>query len=68
LQDFLFLLSFSIQNLSYKNIYPCYNYLVLKKVIVVSLRYHIAKELVESSDFYLDLRRIKKEIQRATKT
>jgi len=35
-----------------------------KKVIVVSLKYHVARELVESSDFYLDLRKIKKEIQR----
>ena len=35
-----------------------------KKAIVVSLKYHVAKELVESSDFYLDLRKIKKEIQR----
>ena len=39
-----------------------------KKIIVVSLRYHVARELVASSDFYLDLRRIKKEIQRVKKT
>ena len=38
-----------------------------KKVIVVSLKYHVAKELIQSSDFYLDLRKIKKEIQRAKK-
>ena len=38
-----------------------------KKVIVVSLKYHVAKELIESSDFYLDLRKIKKEIQRFKK-
>lgn len=38
-----------------------------KKVIVVSLKYHVAKELIESSDFYLDLRKIKKEIQRGSK-
>lgn len=36
-----------------------------KKVIIASLRYHVAKELIESSDFYLDLRKIRKEIQRA---
>src|SRR3989344_2343299 len=35
-----------------------------KKVIIASLRYHVAKELIESSDFYLDLRKIRKEIQR----
>lgn len=35
-----------------------------KRVIVVSLRYHVAKELIEASDYYLDLRKIKKEIQR----
>ena len=39
-----------------------------KTVIVVSLKYHIAKELVESSDFYLDLGKIKKEIQRVKKS
>lgn len=38
-----------------------------KKVIVVSLKYHIAKELIQSSDFYLDLRKIRKEIQRVKK-
>ena len=38
-----------------------------KRVIVVSLKYHVAKELIESSDFYLDLRKIKKEIQRVKK-
>lgn len=35
-----------------------------KRVIVVSLKYHIAKELVKSADFYLDLRKIKRLIQR----
>ena len=35
-----------------------------KKVIVASLKYHIAKELIESADYYLDLRKIKREIKR----
>lgn len=35
-----------------------------KKVIVASLKHHISKELIERSDYYLDLTRIKKEIQR----
>lgn len=38
-----------------------------KKVIVVSLKYHVAKELIQSSDFYLDLKKIKKEIERVKK-
>ncbi len=35
-----------------------------KMVIVASLKYHVSRELVEASDFYLDLRRIRKQIQR----
>lgn len=35
-----------------------------KKVIVISLRYHIAKELVEMADYYFDLRKIKEKIKR----
>lgn len=35
-----------------------------KKVIVASLKHHISKELIERSDYYLDITRIKKEIQR----
>ena len=35
-----------------------------KKVIVASLKHHISKELIERSDYYLDLSRIKKEIKR----
>lgn len=35
-----------------------------KQVIVASLKYHVSRELVESADFYLDLHKIKNEIQR----
>jgi uncharacterized LabA/DUF88 family protein len=35
-----------------------------KKIIVVSLRYHISKELIESTDYYFDLKRIQKIIER----
>lgn len=35
-----------------------------KKVIVASLKHHISKELIERSDYYLDLTRIRKDIQR----
>lgn len=35
-----------------------------KKIIVVSLSHHISKELIESSDYYLDLKKIKKQISR----
>jgi len=35
-----------------------------KKVIVASLKHHISKELIDRSDYYLDLTRIKKEIKR----
>lgn len=35
-----------------------------KTVIVVSLKYHISKELIESADFYLDLRKIKFQVGR----
>ncbi len=35
-----------------------------KKVLVVSLSHHISKELIESADYYLDLKKIKKEISR----
>ncbi|MBI4035311.1 NYN domain-containing protein [Candidatus Daviesbacteria bacterium] len=48
-----------------------FNYLIKelqnkgKTVIVASLRYHVSRELVESTDFYLDLRKIKNEISRS---
>ena len=35
-----------------------------KKTIVVSMKYHISKELIESAHRYIDLRKIKKEIAR----
>jgi uncharacterized LabA/DUF88 family protein len=35
-----------------------------KKVLVVSLSHHISKELIESADYYLDLKKIKKQISR----
>jgi len=35
-----------------------------KKVVVISLSHHISKELVESSDYYLDLKKIKGQISR----
>lgn len=35
-----------------------------KKVFVVSLRHHIAKELVKSADYYFDLKKIKSVIER----
>ena len=35
-----------------------------KKVIVVSSRYHISKELVESSNRYVDLKKLRPEIER----
>lgn len=35
-----------------------------KTVVVASLKYHISKELVESANFYLDLRKVKSKIQR----
>lgn len=35
-----------------------------KKVVVVSLKYHVAKELIESADYYFDLRKIKQVIKR----
>lgn len=35
-----------------------------KKTIVVSMKYHIAKELMERADQYIDLRKIKKRIER----
>lgn len=35
-----------------------------KKVIVASLKYHVSRELVESADFYLNLDKIKANIQR----
>lgn len=35
-----------------------------KTVVVASLKYHVSKELVESANFYLDLRKVKVRIQR----
>lgn len=35
-----------------------------KVVMVVSVKYHISRELIKGADFYLDLRKIKEEIQR----
>lgn len=35
-----------------------------KKIIIASLKYHVSKELVESADYYLDLRRVKDKIKR----
>lgn len=35
-----------------------------KRVIVVSMKYHVSKELVNRADIYLDLRKIKGEIER----
>lgn len=36
-----------------------------KTVIVASLKYHVSKELVESANFYLDLRKVKNETERS---
>jgi len=47
-----------------------FNYLIRrlrqegKKVIVVSSRYHISKELIESSNRYIDLKKLRPEIER----
>lgn len=38
-----------------------------KKIIIVSLKYHIARKLIQNADFYLDLRRIGNEIQRSNR-
>lgn len=35
-----------------------------KKIVVVSMKYHVAKELIERADFYIDLRKIKSLIER----
>jgi uncharacterized LabA/DUF88 family protein len=35
-----------------------------KKVVVVSSRYHISKELIESCNRYIDLKRLRSEIER----
>lgn len=35
-----------------------------KKVIVISSRYHISKELIESSNRYIDLKKLRTEIER----
>ena len=35
-----------------------------KKIIVVSSRYHISKELIESSNRYIDLKKLRAEIER----
>ncbi len=35
-----------------------------KKTIVVSMKYHVSKELIERADRYIDLRKIKKLIER----
>ena len=35
-----------------------------KGVVVISLSHHISKELIESSDYYLDLKKIKGQISR----
>lgn len=35
-----------------------------KKTLVISMKYHISKELIESSDIYIDLRKIRKLIER----
>lgn len=35
-----------------------------KMVVVASLKYHVSRELVEASDFYLDLRKVRYLIQR----
>ncbi|KKU28439.1 MAG: hypothetical protein UX80_C0002G0070 [Candidatus Amesbacteria bacterium GW2011_GWA2_47_11b] len=48
-----------------------FNYLIRelktlgKKVIVVSMKYHVSKELVESSDKYIDITKIKKLVARS---
>lgn len=38
-----------------------------KKTIVISTRYHVAKELVDRADYYVDLRKIKNLIERKSK-
>jgi len=35
-----------------------------KKVMVISSRYHISKELIDSSNRYIDLKKLRKEIER----
>jgi len=35
-----------------------------KKIFVVSLKHHIAKELIRSADYYFDLKKIKAVIER----
>lgn len=35
-----------------------------KKTVVVSMKYHVSKELIERSDMYIDLRKIRKLIER----
>ena len=35
-----------------------------KKVVVISLKHHISRELIESADFYMDLKKIRKFIER----
>ena len=35
-----------------------------KKVIVISSRYHISRELIESSNRYIDLKKLREEIER----
>lgn len=35
-----------------------------KETIVVSMKYHVSRELIESADQYIDLRKIKKEVVR----
>lgn len=35
-----------------------------KRVIVVSMKYHVSRELIKRADVYIDLRKIKKLIER----
>jgi len=35
-----------------------------KNITVISMKYHVSRELIESADLYIDLRKIKKEIAR----
>ena len=38
-----------------------------KQAVVCSMRYHVARELIESADFYLDVRKIEGDILKPAK-
>ena len=37
-----------------------------KRVVVISTKYHISKELIESGDKYIDLKKLRGKIERKT--